>query len=79
MHAGDLVAKMKFAGYFYKDRDYFKKYYKKDLVKIGIILECSDSNKHRFGNENLWFLIMWGDGKMNWVSNNNLLVINEDR
>ena len=70
---------MKFSGEFYEEPDYFNKFYEKDLIRVGIVLEASDSNKYRFGNETLWFLIMWENGSMFWVPNSNLLVINEDR
>ena len=74
-----MVAKMKFNSNFYREPEYFKKFYESDIIKSGVILEVSDSNKYRFDNEVLWFLIMWDDGKITWEDNNNLVVINESR
>ncbi len=79
MKEGDLIAKMKFPGFYYEDPGYLEKFLESDLIKYGIIIYDSDTNKGKFGNENLWFLVMWADGEISWVSNNNLKVINESR
>ena len=79
MKEGDLIAKMKFPGFYYEDPEYFEKFLKSDLIKYGIIIYDSETNKGKFGNENLWFLVMWGGGEINWVSNVHLKVISENR
>ena len=78
MQPGDIIAKMKFPGFYYEDPGYLEKFLTSDLIKCGIILEYSDTNKRRFGNETLWFLVMWGCGEIKWESNNNLKVLNEN-
>ena len=79
MKEGDLIAKMKFPGFYYEDPGYLEKFLKSDLIKCGIIIYDSETNKGKFGNENLWFLVMWGDGEISWVSNVHLKVISENR
>jgi len=76
---GDLIAKMKFPKFYYEDPKFAKKFLESDLLKCGIIIYDSDTNKGKFGNENLWFLIMWSCGEISWSSNDFLKVINEDR
>jgi hypothetical protein len=77
MKVGDLVmqrSKNNPNNYDYKRPDSYNNYY-------GLVIESCESNEWRFGNERLWYRILWQEGDLSWVegSDTSLVIINESR
>jgi|APSaa5957512493_1039668.scaffolds.fasta_scaffold37672_3 hypothetical protein len=71
---GDLIMKL------CNPREYNYKY-SSPFNSYGLIVESCTSNDMRFGNEPLWYHVLWGNGTNTWISNKDisLVKINESR